>query len=486
MGSSEGKQVVNTVKSNIKNLRSQGSRLSIICVVAMLLSAIIAPRVAGAQTTVCAENIVVQRGQSLASIAARIFGTQDAAADIMAATNALAAVDASYTRIDDPDAVEAGWKLCIPARLDSQQADPTPRRGSSSGTGGTRSANDVGLIEGVADGTAIALEQNHALLQSTLAARMGEDGVHPLSIEYLRRQTYPGSELTIEATLPAGRNYDQYLVSYESEGLKLYAAMTVPQGIKPATGWPVIIFNHGYIDPVLYSPTTRYTEYVDALAANGYIVLRPDLRGHGNSEGVALGAYGDPGYVIDVLNALASIQQYADADPDRIGMWGHSMGGYITARAMVVNEDIQAGVIWSGVVAPYEQLVAAWDATYSTIAEGEMPIDSVLPADYGTPAENPGFWLTLSANSYTDSLSGPMQLHHGTADTSVPVAFSDTYYADMIAADQVAEYYLYTGDDHNISAGFTLAMQRTLSFFNIHVKQSTASLAQQLGTDSAQ
>ena len=485
MGSPEGKQLVNTVKSITKNLCSQGSWLAVICVVAMLLSATIAPRVAGAQTTVCAQDIVVQRGQSLASIAARIFGTQDAVADIMAATNALAAVDASYTRIDDPDAVEAGWKLCIPASMGNQSPGATPRRGASSGTGGTRSASDTGIGTDTVNG-AVALEQNQALLQSTLAARMGEDGVHPLSIEYLRRQTYPGSSLTIEATLPAGRNYDQYLVSYDSEGLKLYAAMTVPQGIKPATGWPVIIFNHGYIDPVLYSPTTRYTEYVDALAANGYIVLRPDLRGHGNSEGVALGAYGDPGYVIDVLNALASIQQYEDADPERIGMWGHSMGGYITARAMVVNEAIQAGVIWSGVVAPYEQLVAAWDATYSTIAEGEMPIDAVLPADYGTPAENPGFWLTLSANTYADSLSGPMQLHHGTADTSVPVAFSDAYYADMIAADQVAEYYLYAGDDHNISANFDLAMQRTLGFFNIHVKQSTASLAQQPSTNSAQ
>ena len=479
MGSFEGKQRGNVVKLITGNIHSHVGKFTIICVMAMLLSATLAPHAAVAQATVCAQDVVVQRGQSLATVAARIFGTQDAVAEIIAATNALAAVDSSYTRIDDPDAVEAGWKLCIPSLVDSQQPGATPRRGSTSGTGGIRSAN------GVMDET-VALEQNSVLLQSTLAARMGEDGVHPLSIEYLRRQNYPGSTLTIEATLPAGRNYDQYLVSYDSEGLKLYAAMTVPQGVKPSTGWPVIIFNHGYINPAIYSPTTRYTEYVDALASNGYIVLRPDLRGHGNSEGVALGAYGDPGYVIDVLNALASIQQYPDADPDRIGMWGHSMGGYITARAMVVSEEIQAGVIWSGVVAPYEELVAAWDATYSTIAEGEMPIDTVLPANYGTPAENPGFWLTLSANSYADNLSGPVQLHHGTADTSVPVAFSDAYYADMIAAEQVAEYYLYAGDDHNISAGFDLAMQRTLGFFNIHVKRSTASLAQQLGVDSAQ
>jgi len=69
---------------------------------------------------------------------------------------------------------------------------------------------------------------------------------------------------------------------------------------------------------------------------------------------VAYGAYGDPGYTIDVLNAVASIKSFAQADGDRVGFFGHSMGGYITARAMVVSDDIKAGVIWAGVVAPYE------------------------------------------------------------------------------------------------------------------------------------
>jgi dienelactone hydrolase len=60
---------------------------------------------------------------------------------------------------------------------------------------------------------------------------------------------------------------------------------------------------------------------------------------------------------VDVLNALASVARYPDADPDRIGMWGHSMGGTITLRAMVVTDTIWAGVIWAGVVAPYPDLV---------------------------------------------------------------------------------------------------------------------------------
>ncbi|MCJ7737751.1 MAG: peptidase, partial [Anaerolineae bacterium] len=126
--------------------------------------------------------------------------------------------------------------------------------------------------------------------------------VHPLMIESLRAGSYPGSEIVIEETLDPGVNYDRSIASYQSEGLKIYALLTVPLGEKPETGWPVIIFNHGYIPPDQYRTTERYIAYVDGFARNGYIVFRPDYRGHGSSEGEADSAYGSPAYTIDVLN----------------------------------------------------------------------------------------------------------------------------------------------------------------------------------------
>jgi len=174
---------------------------------------------------------------------------------------------------------------------------------------------------------------------------------HPLDIENMRSQACPGSDLVFEQTLEPGSNYDRYIVSYQSEGLKIYAYLAIPRGDVPATGWPVVIFNHGYIPPAEYRSTERYVAYVNAFARKGYIVLRSDYRGHGNSEGDATGSH-TPDYTIDVLNAVASIKRYEDADPARIGMWGHSMGGGITLRCMVVTDDIIAGVIWAGVVVP--------------------------------------------------------------------------------------------------------------------------------------
>ncbi|MBI2025965.1 MAG: hypothetical protein HYT06_01140, partial [Candidatus Levybacteria bacterium] len=75
---------------------------------------------------------------------------------------------------------------------------------------------------------------------------------HPLSIETMRSGDYPGSDIVIEQTLSPGSNYNRSIVSYKSEGLKIYALLTVPLGDPAAGGWPVIVFNHGFIPPAEY------------------------------------------------------------------------------------------------------------------------------------------------------------------------------------------------------------------------------------------
>jgi len=185
----------------------------------------------------------------------------------------------------------------------------------------------------------------------------------PLAIFAMRQRDYPGSDLVIERTLSPGRNYQQYVASYQSDGMKIFALLTVPNGAKPATGWPVIIFNHGYIPPTVYRTTERYVAYVDAFARNGYIVFKPDYRGFGSSQGTPVSAYGSPNDTVDVLNAVTTMQRYANADPNRIGMWGHSMGGNITLRALVIDPRIKVAVIWAGVNATYKDLLENWHPT---------------------------------------------------------------------------------------------------------------------------
>jgi dienelactone hydrolase len=300
---------------------------------------------------------------------------------------------------------------------------------------------------------------------------------HPISIESLRQSEFPGSTLVIEQTLPPGSNYSRFIVSYQSEGLKQYALLTIPNGNKPKPGWPAIIFNHGYIPPQEYRTTERYIAYTDGFSRNGYILLRPDYRGHGNSQGEATGGYGSNAYTIDVLNALSSIKSHPDVDTNRIGMWGHSMGGHITMRSMVVNNDIKAGVIWAGVVASYPDLINNWRRsnrpTPLITAPNRRRWRDELTRILGTPQQNLAAWNSLSANSYLADISGPIQLHHGSSDTSVPFEFSQTLAEQMKTADKQVELFIYENDDHNLSQSFSLAMRRSIDFFDQHVKNAT-------------
>lgn len=300
-----------------------------------------------------------------------------------------------------------------------------------------------------------------------------EEQLHPLSIEYMRQQTYPGSDITIEQTLPPGSNYNQYIASYKSDGLKIYALLTVPQSTKPKNGWPVIIFNHGYIPPDQYRTTERYIAYVDAFARNSYIVFKSDYRGHGNSEGKAEGGYGSNAYTIDVLNALASLKKYKDADPQRIGMWGHSMGGSITLRSMVISKDIKAGVIWAGVVGSYSDLLNNWrrrNIPQSTPPHWATSWRQRLIDQYGEPDKNPEFWNSISANSYLKDISGPIQLHHARDDSHVPFVFSEKLNTQLKEVNKTVEFYPYEGDDHNLTNSFDTAMERSIEFFDKYVK----------------
>lgn len=294
----------------------------------------------------------------------------------------------------------------------------------------------------------------------------------PLAIEAMRQRDYPGSDPVIEQTLAAGSNYRRYVASYQSDGLKIFGLLTVPNGPKPATGWPVIIFNHGYIPPTVYRTTERYVAYVDAFARNGYIVFKPDYRGFGSSQGQPVSAYYAPDDTVDVLNAVTTMQRYPNADPNRIGMWGHSMGGNITLRALVIDPRIKVAVIWAGVNATYKDLMENWHPV------GGEPVAPSFRggqrqnylAQFGTPEQNPAFWDSTSPMAYLADITAPIQLDHGTADTEVPLQFSQTLANDLRAANKQVELYTYAGSDHNIAQGFTLAMARSVAFFDQSLK----------------
>lgn len=299
---------------------------------------------------------------------------------------------------------------------------------------------------------------------------------NPMAIAVMKVKNYPGSNITIEETLQDKNGYGQYIASYNSEGLKIYALLTVPMGKVPEKGWPVIIFNHGYIPPEQYQTTERYVAHIDGFARNGYIVFKPDYRGNGNSEGQPEGAYYSPAYATDVLNAISSVKKLPDADPEKIGMWGHSMGGNITLRDLEISPDIKAAVIWGGVVGSYNDLMNNWHRNVPfRPSERELATRNRRRQSFidkcGTPQTNQTFWDAMDPFYNLGYISAPVQLHHGLADEEVPFLFSQNLNDALKAVGKTVEFYTYPGADHNISGPFfDLAMQRAVSFFDKYLK----------------
>lgn len=295
---------------------------------------------------------------------------------------------------------------------------------------------------------------------------------NPYSIEYLRKQDFPGSDLVIEQTLTPKSNYNQYIASYRSEGLKIYGLLTVPTGEKPKDGWPVIVFNHGYIPPSQYRTAERYEAYVDAFARNGYIVFKSDYRGNGNSEGSpgGRGGHTSPAYTIDVLNALSSLKKFKDANPQKIGMWGHSLGGGVTLRALVISKDIKAASIWAGTVGPLNSSFSGRNRFNHAHPSGNTN-SGTGPDNQRFEQQNPQFWNSIDPLNYLKDINVPIQLEHGLADEEVDPKVSEQLDEKLKSLGKNVEYFTYEGDNHNISNNFNTAMQRSIDFFDKNLKE---------------
>ena len=297
----------------------------------------------------------------------------------------------------------------------------------------------------------------------------------PLAIENMRNTSYPGSAITIEQTLTSGGNYSRYIVSYRSEGLKIYGLLTVPFGTKPKNGWPVILFNHGYIPPSSYSTASSYSIMIDPLAAAGYIIFVPDYRGNGGSDGTPLQPYISPVYVTDSMNALASIKKYKDANPQKIGVFGHSMGGNITLHELVMTHDFKAAELMAGVVGNEDLLSQWWSQRFAAHSIVGNDLDTYysfekMAQDYGTQSNDPNYWTAIDPTQFISFITAPVQIQVGSADTEVPINFSTSLKASLQKAGKNVSFNEYPGADHNLAPNTASAMAATVSFFNKYLK----------------
>lgn len=295
-----------------------------------------------------------------------------------------------------------------------------------------------------------------------------------ITIPYLRSRMYQSSLGEMQLVSQNG-SYTSYLTSYNSDGLKVYGQLTLPKGEKPEGGWPAIILVHGYIPPQNYQTLVNYASYVDYLARQEFAIFKIDLRGHGNSEGEPGGGYYSSDYVIDVLNAYSALRSSDLVNPKKIGLWGHSMAGNVTARALAANPQIPALVIWAGAVYTYSDLAEFKinDNSYRSPSDASPTRRkrNELLEKYGQFDPNSSFWKQVPATNYLDEIKGAISLNHAVDDNVVNIGYSRNFNTLLNGTSIVHELNQYPSGGHNFTGGaFNSAMQNTVEFFKKNLK----------------
>jgi dipeptidyl aminopeptidase/acylaminoacyl peptidase len=286
---------------------------------------------------------------------------------------------------------------------------------------------------GPAQPTATAMTSPH--VTPTLTAT--PDPYWGYSIAYLRGRSYGGR---LELTQRLGQNsaFTRHLFRYDSDGLSIHGFADLPHGRGP---FPVIIVLHGYIEPEVYQTLDYTTHYADALASAGYLVLHPNLRGYPPSD------TGDNlfrvGMAIDVLNLIAIIKDQGGqtdpletADPDRIGLWGHSMGGGISTRVLTVSPDVRAAVLYAAMSgnerANYEA-ITRWSKDTLGLEEQAVPPEALAG---------------ISPVYFFEDIGAAVSIHHGLEDRLVPVSWSMSACEQLKSLGKVVECHYYEGMPH--------------------------------------
>ena len=278
---------------------------------------------------------------------------------------------------------------------------------------------------------------------------------------HLRSRTYGGGQIEFLEVMDQNLYFTRYLIRYPSDGLNIYGFANIPNDDQVH---PVIIALHGYIDPAVYYTLDYTTHYADALATAGYIVLHPNLRGYPPSDNGE--NFFRVGMAIDVLNLIALVQSQSGgtdplrtANPNAIGMWGHSMGGGITTRVITVSDDVKAAVLYAAMSGDEQknyEAIRGWSGQTRGLDELNVPVEALN---------------TISSMYFFGNITAAVSIHHGTADALVPLEWSQSTCGQLqsLGKDVTCQYY--ENMPHTFyGEGDQLFIQNTVEFFNQHLK----------------
>lgn len=237
------------------------------------------------------------------------------------------------------------------------------------------------------------------------------------------------------------------------DGQQLHYRMFAPKTIKPGHKYPAIVAVYGgpHAQRVVNSWSGRDL-YYHYLANRGYVVFQLDNRGSAN-RGVAFEA---PIYkklaeveIADQITGVKYLRSLPFVDAKRIGVFGHSYGGYMAIMAMFKAGDYFAAGVSGAPVTDW----ALYDTHYT---------ERYL----GHPAQNAKGYTDSAVFPYADGLKGPLLIYHGMADDNVLFSHSTQLFALLQQKGKVFDVMTYPGSKHALfGEEVQIHLHRTITQF---------------------
>jgi dipeptidyl aminopeptidase/acylaminoacyl peptidase len=234
---------------------------------------------------------------------------------------------------------------------------------------------------------------------------------------------------------------DSEIIKWKSkDGTEVEGLLTKPVGYEAGTRVPFLLNPHG-------GPTgaslNNFSNTVQVLAANGFAVLQPNFRGS-TGKGLAFAqanknTWGKGDYE-DCMTGVDAVIASGVADPDRLGAFGWSYGGYMTFWILTQTDRFKA-------VSPG----AAISNIYSMYSQND--IQRYLRWFYSdkSPWEATELYWDRSPMKYVKNVKTPTMIMHGQVDTRVPIAQAQEFYMALKEMKVPVEFVVYPRENH----GFT-------------------------------
>jgi dipeptidyl aminopeptidase/acylaminoacyl peptidase len=244
------------------------------------------------------------------------------------------------------------------------------------------------------------------------------------------------------------------------DGTEIQTFVYKPRDFNQNRTYPAILWLHGGQESQYdYGFNFR----VQLFAANGYVVVMPNVRGSGG-RGLEFAlslnkAYGTDD-VEDVIVATDYVIDQGYVDPDRLGVGGWSSGGTLT-NFVIAKTDRFAGAISGASVGWYP-------TTY-----GHDPYYLWWHTELGPPWKNRELWDRISPFMYVENITTPTLFIGGEKDWNQPIIHSEQMYQAMKHLGREASLVVYPNAHHGIRRPIYQKdlLERFLGWFEKYVKQ---------------